>query len=374
MTGSSLRIVPVRTMQEAEDIRGDWDRILSGSPNASIFQSYEWAMSWWHRFGTRNRQLLILVARNEHAVVAIAPLVLTVHRLRGILPWRTVEFLGAETVNGDHLDILAASGVDRTALASLICTHMRSPGAAWDLVRLDSVPSASVTIGALAKAAQEAGFDVSSQPLFECPAATLPTSYEKIGSMVREGLHREIEQKTRRLTRQFDWCTNVCSPKEVPDGLAILFDLHARRWHSRGISGAFTDTAKREFYLDVCGAFARRGWLRLHIMRVNGAPAAALLCFKFGETYTSMQNGFDPQWSKFSVGQILLTKVVEQAVAERCTTLDFLRGPEPYKYDWGAVNRSTMRIEVRRRTLANRILRLAAAIRGSSTANTEARA
>ena len=46
----------------------------------------------------------------------------------------------------------------------------------------------------------------------------------------------------------------------------------------------------------------------------------------------------------------MIAKYVERAIATDHRRLDFLRGDEPYKYEWGAVDEPIQRLLVRRRT------------------------
>ena len=48
-------------------------------------------------------------------------------------------------------------------------------------------------------------------------------------------------------------------------------------------------------------------------------------------------------------GVVLLAKFLERAIEQGCNRLDLLRGDEPYKYEWGAVDEPIQRILVRRR-------------------------
>ncbi|WP_438035696.1 GNAT family N-acetyltransferase [Sorangium sp. So ce204] len=48
-------------------------------------------------------------------------------------------------------------------------------------------------------------------------------------------------------------------------------------------------------------------------------------------------------------GVVMLASAIEHAAREGARTVDFLRGREPYKYDWGAVDRWTFRRRLRRR-------------------------
>ena len=45
---------------------------------------------------------------------------------------------------------------------------------------------------------------------------------------------------------------------------------------------------------------------------------------------------------------ILTAHAIEQAIAEGCREIDFLRGQEPYKYGWGAVDRWNVKRSMRR--------------------------
>jgi CelD/BcsL family acetyltransferase involved in cellulose biosynthesis len=48
--------------------------------------------------------------------------------------------------------------------------------------------------------------------------------------------------------------------------------------------------------------------------------------------------GFDPEFALLSPGTLLIGHALDAATAEGATATDFLRGAEPYKYRWGAVD------------------------------------
>jgi CelD/BcsL family acetyltransferase involved in cellulose biosynthesis len=54
--------------------------------------------------------------------------------------------------------------------------------------------------------------------------------------------------------------------------------------------------------------------------------------------------GFDPAWDRFSPGSLLIQYALEFAREAGDSCFDFLRGAEPYKYRWGAVDRPQYRI------------------------------
>ena len=64
---------------------------------------------------------------------------------------------------------------------------------------------------------------------------------------------------------------------------------------------------------------------------------------------TLVYNGVDPDARELSPGVVMVTRYIERAIAAGKRRLDFLRGDEPYKYVWGAVDEPIQRILVRRR-------------------------
>jgi CelD/BcsL family acetyltransferase involved in cellulose biosynthesis len=45
----------------------------------------------------------------------------------------------------------------------------------------------------------------------------------------------------------------------------------------------------------------------------------------------------------------MVARYVQKAIERGCSRLDFLRGDESYKYEWGAVDEPIQRILLRRR-------------------------
>jgi CelD/BcsL family acetyltransferase involved in cellulose biosynthesis len=52
--------------------------------------------------------------------------------------------------------------------------------------------------------------------------------------------------------------------------------------------------------------------------------------------------GFDLEFSRSSLGTLIIVHPIEQAWREGALPFDFLRGEESYKYLWGAKNSATV--------------------------------
>jgi CelD/BcsL family acetyltransferase involved in cellulose biosynthesis len=102
--------------------------------------------------------------------------------------------------------------------------------------------------------------------------------------------------------------------------------------------------------------FARRlfelngadGPLRLAFLTVGGRRIAAGVHFETDDGFLYYNAGIDPDARELSPGVLMVYAYVERASRTGKRRLDLLRGDEPYKYEWGAVDEPIQRILVRR--------------------------
>ena len=133
----------------------------------------------------------------------------------------------------------------------------------------------------------------------------------------------------------------VASPNQAQEDLEALFDLHEQRWAA---NGALCESDTQAFHRRVVPAFAKRGWLRFHGLRMDGELQAVLYAFAKNRRVYYYLSGFNPKLAEFGPGSLLIHEAMQYALAQGDRDFDFLRGVEPYKYRWGAVNRINKRV------------------------------
>ncbi len=123
---------------------------------------------------------------------------------------------------------------------------------------------------------------------------------------------------------------------DAREGLPVLIALHERRWADRIEPSAIADPLMRAFLFEAAPALERAGLWRLHVLRLDGAPAAAILALLAPGAIHFYLQGIDPAWAALAPGIILLAQAIEMAAQEGRTHAHYLRGTEPYKARWGA--------------------------------------
>jgi CelD/BcsL family acetyltransferase involved in cellulose biosynthesis len=88
------------------------------------------------------------------------------------------------------------------------------------------------------------------------------------------------------------------------------------------------------------------GRLRLHTLRLDGAPAAVTYCFAHHNRYFLYQHGFNERFRRHSVGLVALACTIRAAIEEGALEFDLLYGDEPYKSLWAQERRVLERIDL----------------------------
>jgi CelD/BcsL family acetyltransferase involved in cellulose biosynthesis len=325
-----LDVEIISTTQGFAALRAEWDELLARS-EATLFQSWEWLHAWWKHLG-RGR-LWLLALRRGGLLCGLAPLFIDRY---GGTPLRRVAFLG--TGSSDYLQFIVAADMGECGAAHLL-EFVAANRDRWDVCDWQQIPGSS----AMASLPAPVGVQATRFVQETCPYLPLPTTWEEFAGGLGKKLRSNLGYHRRLLEREFEveWVT--ARDGDMKRCMECLFRLHQRRWNRRLLPGAFASGRQRTFHAEAAAGLQERGWLRLHVMRLDGRDEAVLYCFSFrGRGYYYL-GGFEPGLARFSLGTVLTARAIEDSIAEGAAEFDFLRGDEPYKYAWRSQDRQNWR-------------------------------
>ena len=358
--------------------REAWDALAAANPWATPFSSWAFHRAWWDAYGANaHEETLVLVPADgpeDAPPVAIVPLMhrheveprdLELHtalrhragaELIPVPPDAKAIFFGA-SYHADYATILAAPE-RMPAVADAVAGYLADGGdpehpQPWDAVDLRRLRTGDPALEALAEAfgrrEMARGWAMSVEPEEVCPSAALPpaaTLDDYLGTLGKKERH-EIRRKVRRAEAAGE-VVLAASADPLAD-LPEFIDLHQRRW---GADGLFPDTEggaqSRRFFERLFELSGEDGPVRLAFLTVGARRVAACVSFDTGDACLYYNAGVDPDARELSPGVVMVERLVQRALDRGVGRLDFLRGDEPYKYEWGAVDQPIQRLLVRR--------------------------
>lgn len=368
-TGSGLVAIRRAFDSIPEDV---WDGLAERTPWATPFSRYCVQRAWWDAYGsTAHDQTLIVVDRAApDEVVGIVPLM---HRhelepgdvaarttirhqpgsaLAPVPDSATAVFFGA-SYHADYSTVLAAPEDVYPVSEAVVQSLAEADPSRWDVIDLRRLRMGDPAADALAKAlewmAPKADWHVSREREDVCPIVTLTPGQDfdgYLGTLSGKERH-EIRRKVRRA--EAAGAVRLESSATPIGDLDAFVELHQKRW---GAEGLFPPTqggaASRRFFAGLFEDCAPSGIVDLSFLTVGGRRIAAGVTFDDGKAIYYYNAGVEPDARELSPGVVMVACYLQRAIELGRTRLDFLRGDEPYKYEWGAVDSPIERLLVQR--------------------------
>jgi CelD/BcsL family acetyltransferase involved in cellulose biosynthesis len=320
-----MRVVEITDPDELEALQPQWCALLDAAPAASPFQSPAWLIAWGRAF--LEAGLWTLALWDGARLAALAPFY--VHRTDD--GRRQLTLLG----NGisDRLDLIARPEA-RDAIAAAVFDHLgRTPG--WDSCDFRDLPDGSPLLtGGLPGVALDL-----IEPEPPCPTLALDGAEPSLPEKRR----RDLARCARRLAERGKVAYRTADAASLAADIAELIRLHGARWAVRGEPGVLDDPAVRAFHETATEHLLAEGRLRLDVLTLEGRPIAAHYGLRQGGRGYSYIHGYDPEFAAYAPSRLLIARVIEEACRDGLAEFDFLRGPEAYKYEWGARDRPQFR-------------------------------
>jgi CelD/BcsL family acetyltransferase involved in cellulose biosynthesis len=364
-----------------------WDRLAFLNPYSTPFSTWAFQRAWWDAYGDNaHAETLVLVdpAGDPAEPVAIAPLMhrhvveptdaltRTMIRHADDLPLTPVDadacavYFGA-SYHADYATLLAHPR-DMAAVAAAIAEYVATsraeadldPWAAVDLRRLRQAdPATDALETALGEREMAEGWTLNMEREDVCPVIRLPEGgdFEAYLATLGKKERHEIRRKVRRAE-----AAGAIELVDSTDPLADIdefIDLHQRKWRERGLfpdnrggeqSRVFVRRLFELFGAATSGpaAIADHPTIHLGFLTLDGRRIASEIHFETAGSLLYYNAGVDPEAKALSAGVVQLERLVRRAIERGKCRLDLLRGDEPYKYEWGAVDEPVLRILVRR--------------------------
>lgn len=341
---AALAVSTVEDAEGFESLRTEWRELLEDSDADCIFLTWEWLHTWWKHLAG-GRRLHLITVRRGGALVGIAPLAVRPRQPERLFPFHALEFLGTGSVGSDYLDLIIRHG-EAEAVLQAIGSHL---GDCRLMLELSQVKLTTTHAGRFAARLMDAGWHANRTVTEMCPYIDLAGyDWESFLGTLGPAHRNNVRRRLKNLRNSFavSWI-RASTEEERRHCLRALVDLHHARWATRTTgSDALHNQALIDFHDEWSRLALARGWLRLGLLSLDGAPAAAVYAFRYRDVVHFYQSGFDPGYSAHSVGLAALAMSIRDALEEGAVEYDLLHGSENYKFLWASEARDLSRLNL----------------------------
>lgn len=369
-----LNIQIIDDLAAVVSISEEWDELVLDSAG-TIFQTYDWQYLWWKHFAASAacRPLVVLFIANNQ-LIGLAPFFVQTYSMTGINTFKQLKLIGSGLQTrktkvlsleregpGDYLDIIARRGYEEIVGKS-VAHFLKTRQSHWDEADFQNLPEDGILMRHVMAHLEAPGLDVVVEPSDVCPKIDLPKKLDDYLSRVDQRTRRSLRRSQRTYLESDEFrLEDYDSDKNIRSSMRELISLHQEHWHSSGYPGLFADKRFESMQIDLAEIFGQKKRLWFSILRHEGKPIAARLCFVFNGCVSDYLSGIERRrkdggtTGHSGAGIALMISAIGRAIDSGYHTLDLLRGDESYKMGLASSAPHNYRVGIRPAVRQNRL-------------------
>jgi CelD/BcsL family acetyltransferase involved in cellulose biosynthesis len=272
-------------------------------------------------------------------------------RLTGVLPLvASMGVTGSPT--NDHTPAFSLLAEDDAALVELAeALVARAPA----MVSIAFLDRADPAVAVLTEVAMGAGYTVAIRPIHASPVLVLDDL-----AAWRAARPRRAAADLRRRRRRLAECGRTSfSPAGDAHALEDVLELERLGWKAARGTEILGDPRLGAFYRRVARWAEACGMLRVATLRLDERPIAGILALEAAGTLHLLKAGYDPDFARYSPGQLLLEDVLHGAFESGLQVVELHGADEPYKRMWTSSVRQRSAFEAFAPSAVGRLARAA---------------
>jgi len=338
--GIGVEVEPVTEWSAFLALRDGWNELWERSPERdNPFLSHEWLRAWWDAFGS-GRQLLVLRLTDGGRLVALAPLMVMSSRYHGA-PIRVVSLIANDHTNRSEF-ILSERPAE---CVRAVLEHLKRSDERWDMLDFDFLPRTSATLREIERSASDLELRFGTKPSYRSPYIPLADDWSTYWG-AREGrFRRNLKNRETRLAKLGKVELEEWPESVGPTLLDELFEVGERSWKGGAQAGtALGSTPElRRFYGRLAELTHPKGWLSLHVLRLDGKAIAFHYSLMLRGTVGLLKTEYDLEYRPYSPGHQIQKRVLRSLYDKGFREFDFLGPDMEWKREWADASREHVR-------------------------------
>lgn len=330
-----LTVEIVRRFEDFQKLEQDWDDALERSGQDSLFLSFAWISCWWQAFG-RGKELYILLLKDDAGTLCgIAPLMRWQESASG-LPVRKIGFIYND--NASRADFIFCA--DRSLCLQAVLGHLFSLGASWDMLEFSCMSCDSEHFSLLCGFLSGRDEKLACKEAIDSPYIVFDCGWDEFFRRRSQNLRKYIRSITNRMHEHGGFAIReLTDPGDDLGVVREIFDVSRQSWKAGCHRDICSSVQNRRFFELFIRESARRGWLRLWLLRLEGkAVAYEIIAYYRGGGFALRADYVEAQ-RRHSPGSLLNAAILKKSLEEGVREFDFCGHNEAYKKKWTSLSR-----------------------------------
>jgi CelD/BcsL family acetyltransferase involved in cellulose biosynthesis len=309
-------------------ISEDWNALLALSGSDNIHLTHEWLSTWTTFFG-KGKELILLKVKDDGKIIGYVPLMKTVSKLKGVIPYPRLLFLGDP--ESDFGDIILLR--KRSEVLLEIFQYIRE-NVSFGEILLHTIPECSPNFGTIRNMANKNGYQFTPHTscyFIDCRAQDWDEFYENTS---KGHIKKDLKWLRNHYAKK-KWSIYELHHFELDEFLYTISFLHGLSQIRKQRQSYYARDDFRGFIKVLVPLLRQRGWFRAYVLHVESRPISFVLGFEYKRIFYFWHTGFDPAYKNISPTKFLLFNILKRAFEERCwDEFNFMRGDADYKKRW----------------------------------------
>jgi len=351
-----LNVSIIDTESEFRALRETWNA-LANAAGGSVFLQHEWFDAAWS-WRRQDSSLFVMIASDQNAPVGIFPLIRVTDNKR-IPAIRRLEFL---TVPDTQLCDVIAAPEDQMRVVEAFCVALHHRSRSWDRMVLRYVDQTATALRHVKTAFSAGNYDcdiaTESRNLF----VGLDTTWDAFYNTRTRSLKKANNLAANRLKKigsiTVEHITSAnADPNKIQSGLKHAIEISGRSW-KQSTGNSLDHRGPLAFIEALTGHAARRGWLSIWLLSIDGKPLAMEYQLVDAANVYALRADFDAECEEVSPGSHLMRTLLESLFGKNLHRYYMGPGENPYKTRWTEQGDPVYQITVHGRTWRGHLARL----------------
>ena len=288
------------------------------------FLNYEINKTWFNIFGENSN--LKIFSDNKNF---IAPM---------YFQKNVAYFCGGQDLF-DYHDLISNQKVNKESIKQLFNEILEKV----NLIELKSIVSGSKLHKFTSEIEKEYEINCINEDV--CPIINLPDTFEKYLLQLSKKNRHEIRRKIRKFENNLEFEIIETDESNVDEHLLEFLRLMKLNPEKRN----FLNQSRIEFMSKIIKYAILSNIGNLTFIKIENEMVATSFEFKNNDKLFVYNSGYNDNYSEYSVGLLNHIYNIKNKISEY-KFIDFLRGPEEYKYRIGCINQDLITIKIKRKS------------------------